>query len=290
MSVKAYYTLIQFVGDTDRDERVNLGVILQCPEYNYAAMEIRRNVERKIHCIFPEVDAQLIRYMLLGVQEEFERFSDEPQSKPMLRSGTIHEINPTTPDYLEKFNSPFGQIFFRPSSPIFVRSGQSFTAKLKQLSEKLLDSQSGRRENKYVTKYELRTVVEYELNRRHISIIKNPPRFPGKRWPNSFDALKEKRNRRWLQFISYRQAEIPIDQTKSFIASVVDMRDSQRYPDDEWACVIKEPFEDANRSDKDTFASALNALRAESIAVFFSQDIDRLATGLESPDGLRAVV
>lgn len=290
MSIKAYYTLIQFIADPDRDERVNLAVILQCPEYNYAGMEIRRGVEQKIHCLFPQIDSQLIRYILEGFKDDFDEYSDEPASKPIFNREQLTEMKPTWPEFLEKYHIPLGQIVFRETSPIFLTESQGFNFKLKQLAEKVLDSTVRKGDTRYVTKNELKRVVEYELTRRHIHIIKNPPKYPGKRWPNSFDALKERGNRRWLQFISYRQSELPVEQTKAFIASVVDMRASERYPDDEWACILKEPLDNASRLDKETFESAIKVLGSENIAVFTSlpQDIDRLARGLESPDGLKA--
>jgi len=109
-------------------------------------------------------------------------------------------------------------------------------------------------------------------------------------WPNKFDALRNKSNRRHLQFISFDLTEAPIAQAKAFLASIDDLRQADdKYIEDEFACILQPPR--TKKELQEDYFKAISTFGAAGVVTFqnYPDDIERLALGLESDNGLRSV-
>ncbi|BDP43351.1 hypothetical protein DAETH_33200 (plasmid) [Deinococcus aetherius] len=285
--MRAHYAMVQFIPDRVRDERVNVGVVLQSPDYGYAAMTYRRHMDAALRAVHPQVDAQLVRLLVQGLCATFAPYDSEPHF-PRLFPLQLGEEHPTHPTFLERFNTPHGQVHFTPPKVVLVSDAQGFTAKLRQLRERLLDVPNVAVERPTITKGELEKNVVGALKARRVPLVTEPPAFPGERWPhNRFDALNLRSNRRHLQFLSYDIADPPTAAAKGFVMSVMDLKSGgHRYRDDQFGVIVQRP--EHFTSNKDDYEALLRICRFNGITVFENHrdDVERLAAGLLSEHGL----
>jgi hypothetical protein len=293
MPITAFYTLVQLIPDKLRDERLNVAVILQAPERQFAGIRVRKWMDRSIGRVFPNVDAELVRLITRGFAIEFSKFTyDIDNNQPILLQPTevSSSHRPYDPDFLTRFSHGYSAISFSSPKPMTLLDNSSLVAKLEQLYERLVSVHEPKRQPANITKEQLEEIVVRHLYRKKVHINEKPPVFQGLHWPNKFDALKLKDNRRHLQFISFDQFEAPIAQAKAFLTSVEDMRQvDEKYKEDEFACILQPPK--VNVGLQEDYLSAIATFGKARIITFENapDDIDRLATGLESDDGLRSV-
>jgi hypothetical protein len=289
MPIKAFFSILQFIPDRMRNERINVAVVLQSPSYGFAGMEFRRRMDGILKEICPTVDAQLVRLLVQGIAEEFKPFYIEPERARLffLHPKTQH---PSHPDYLQKFHEPHGLIHFSDPKPIIIPDSQSLVYKVKQLRNQLLEVERPLEVRTSITKRELQEKVVESLRQKRVALNVKPDEFIGARWSNKFDALHEKTNRRHLQFLSFDLEEVPTIHAKAFVTSVQDLKAGGRaYQDDQFGCVLQPPT--YHRDHRDEFEAAIKIFRTSDIVVYnnYAEDINRLAENLQSDNGLTAV-
>lgn len=288
MTVQAFYTLVQAIPDRLRDERINVAIILQCPQTGFSGMRVRPHMDRVLNKAFPGIDAETIRLITYGFSKDF---------KPVLVDSGMPSLfpedlakRPSETSFIDRLRSGYGVIRFSDPRPLIVAEDQSLSLKLEQLYEKLVMSQQVRNEISHITKEILEDHFIRELHNKRIPIDVRPPAFTGLVWPNQFDALREKDNRRHVHFISFDLLEFPVSRAKLFLTSVVDLRlAGSAYAEDEFACVVQSP---RNRPElRPDFESVVSTFKKEKIVIFENEpaEILRLAAGLEDDNGLRAV-
>ncbi|WP_350245769.1 DUF3037 domain-containing protein [Deinococcus sonorensis] len=279
--------MVQFVPDRIRAERVNVGLILQAPTYGYAAMTWRRQMDVALRAIHPQVDAQLVRFLVRGMADLFVPYAHEPRYERLFpqQPGKSH---PTHPEFLAGFRDRYGLLHITEPRTVLVSETLGLTAKLRVLRERLLEVHSAVTERPSLTKSELTKQVVTTLRAGRVPLVTQPTSFPGERWPhNRFDALNIHQNRRHLHFLSYEIADAPSAAAKGFVMSVMDLRSGgARYQDDHFGVVVQRP--EHHRSNKEDYEALLRVCRFNRIAVFENHpdDIRRLTERLLSPQGL----
>lgn len=73
METKGYYSILRFVPDPFRDEGVNLGVILLCPEHGYVDWRITTNHQRARRFFKYEADPGRLRLLGRDLNQRLER-------------------------------------------------------------------------------------------------------------------------------------------------------------------------------------------------------------------------
>jgi len=285
--ITAYYSLVQFVPDRIRGERINVGLILQAPAHGYAAMTYRRQMDSVLRAIHPQVDAQLIRFLVQGLADTFMPYANEPRYERLF-PGQPGEGHPTHPKYLAGFHDGYGLLHVTEPTVVLVNKTQGLAAKLRVLRERLLEVSTNVVDTPSVTKSELTKQVVTLLKARHVPLVTQPPSFPGERWPhNRFDALSMHQNRRHLHFLSYDITEAPSAAAKGFVMSVMDLRSGGiRYQNDHFGVVVQPP--EHHSSNKEDYEALLRVCHFHRIAVFENQpaDVKRLTERLLGEQGL----
>jgi hypothetical protein len=291
MTIQAMYTLVQVIPDRLRDERINIAIILQCPETGFSRMRVRTHMGGILNHVFPNIDAETIRLLTQGFSKKFSPISIDQSAEPLFPEGLKIDSQPFEPTFINGLRHDYGIINFSEPRPLVMVEGQSLDVKLDQLYEKLVNSPPKRHQPLNVTKEILESQVVRELHVRRIDLINKPPSFQGLVWPNKFDALRIKTNRRHVQFISFDLTEFPSHHAKILLASVQDLRQAadNEYRDDEFACVLQPPRAQSGLI-KD-YRSTIQTFQKAGIVTFENQadEITRLAIGLDNDDGLRSV-
>jgi hypothetical protein len=288
--IEAHYTLIQVVPNRLRNERVNVGVILQAPSIKYSGMRVRRWMDNILKRVFPEIDPTAIRMVIRGIQGEFARFDFKTLDRPLFDFVPTTKEFPYELEFINQYKNGYSVIEFSSPTPILIQDKQSLPDVLDQLNARLVEFQTTRLASTTITKEILEKNVLRLLYEHQIPVETKPPVFQGLQWKNKFDALQNKSNRRHLQFISFDISEAPIMQAKAFLASVEDMRLSDgKFTDDEFGCIVQAPK--ANSPLLDDYNETLTAYRKNGIATFQHNEVDmqKLIYGLNSDNGFRAV-
>jgi Protein of unknown function (DUF3037) len=259
----AYYSLLQFIPDLRRDERVNVGLVMQAPEYNYAAMDYRRYMDGQVRALQPHADATIIRLLAQSLCSQFEPFSKEPLVYQQVLLETP-ETSPTSPKYLDSLISPYTSIYFTKPKPFLVSESRGFARTFELLCGQLLQAPKQRVETSFVTKEILKHRVMKLLENRKMQVRIDPPPIRGLHFRNEFDALRDATGlRQHIQFLSFELKESPVLQAKSLLASVSDVRQSQDYQDDLFYCILQPPI--LNRKNAEDYESTLLAFRKSGI-------------------------
>ena len=278
--MKASYTLVQLIPDELRDERINVAIILQCTERRFARMRVRKYMDSHINAIFPDLNAQVVRLITQGISRHFKS----------LRSDILFEdLDSSREEFIRQFSHDYGIIRFSEAKKIVVKESDDLEERAEKLFARLVQSQYIQEKPDNITKDLLTDVVTEFLTLRRVPIDKDPPPYKGQAWVNRFDALHSEFNRRHLHFISFDLLEAPYLQAKAFIQSVIDMKSSDSYQEDDFACIVQPPR--INRSIQSDFEDAVRVFRNNDVHTFTNEtnDLERLVSELSDANGFNPI-
>ncbi|MBL0388563.1 DUF3037 domain-containing protein [Tumebacillus sp. ITR2] len=95
MSGTANFTILRYVPNIEREEFVNMGVLLHCPEQKFLRLKTTDTLTR-IRAFDDELDIEMFKMILSGISEEFDKssFKEQYLSNTMLISEiTSHYVN-----------------------------------------------------------------------------------------------------------------------------------------------------------------------------------------------------
>ena len=282
---QAYYSLLQFCPDVVRDERVNIGVILEAPQHNYRAAKYLRYMDRTVKCLDPNADVNLIRFVARELESELN--SKDPgkayDSQPLF----LEAAEPTRIRILqETFNLATRSLWrLTEPKPLFIPLQQRFDDRLNLLYNRLVDRASERKTDSWDKSY-VRDKAVLDLEKRRVALTLNPEPLPGSFFKeNEFDAAYLNDAKTFIQFFSYDIATPDINQLKVFLSSVEDLRKGNSYTSNKgyyYAAVVQPPVHIRNEENESKFQRAVEYLHKREIATFAAQDehIDLIAEAL----------
>lgn len=302
MDVKAYFTLVQYVPDKIRGERINIAVILQSPEMRYARVRVRPRMDAILRCLWPNIDAEWIRLMVRSIEKELQPFSMEPKDR-QLAPLDIGIPKQCRPEFLKDYTQSYGPIEISHSSPTKIRSNSTFKAKLDQLFELYAVDHRSMKTIRNITKEQIQEAVEGELQRRDIHYIEDF-RLSGKYWENRFDIGKDRIEGKLsvLHMISFdiKNIEGAVSQTKGLVSSLEDIqeKDSKMLNNLDVGILLQPPiFFPENKSTYENALKAINnAARKTHTEITVMQNLngtlkdeaERIATAFSKPLGFKA--
>lgn len=232
---RGFYSLLQYAPDTDRDERINIAVMLESPQCDYMGVRYLRYMESKLRCFDPSVDASLVRLIAKQLEDELHVVEKEANyfesSTPLFEDVT----KPWRILDLKKFFDTATRTLWRVTEPkpVLLPQEQQFRQRLLYLYAKLVERDNPSKPQTYDKQY-VRISATKAMADRHVLLEDGYP-IKGSRYrDNLFDATKQSVKEMLVETIiqymsfdvgSYRESS---DQLKLFLTMVQDIRSARQ--------------------------------------------------------------
>ncbi|MCD0164451.1 DUF3037 domain-containing protein [Deinococcus sp. 12RED42] len=269
MPIKAHFSLVQFVPDQVRDERINVAVIMQVPQLNYVGIRVRPRMDKALRQLWPEVDAQLIRSMVRAIEADVKPLEREPRQLDM---ETMLPLEKASLEYLSRFTQHYGPIKLTEPKPTRIRDGMTLREKLDQLFNVYVRVEGSPREVHNVTKEVLQDHLTRALDARNI-VYQHNYIIKGQYFPNKFDISKPRIDNpnSIVQVISFDNEKVdqPIFQCQRLIQAVHDVFEADPRAADtlEFAVALQAPIHYPDH--RSEYENALRAIRrTENFQIF----------------------
>ena len=231
---KGYYSLLQYFPSFDRDERMNIAVILESPTYNYVGAKYLRHMDGRLRCFDPSVDSQVIR--LVANQIESSMKSREEMGPPKNMDPFFEEVReslakPVRINELRCFFEESRRTLWHITEPktLLLPHSQRFDERLEYLYSKLI-APPNLSNAKVFDKQYVRSRTETAMAERHILIGEAGPVKGEDFADNDFDGLsvrdREILTETYWQFASFDVSNVreSFDQVRLFMEKVEDVR------------------------------------------------------------------
>lgn len=231
---KGFFSLLQYFPNSDRDERMNVAVMLESPSYTYMGVKYLRNMDGRLRCFDPSVDPPMIRLMA----NELENTRKSTESR-----APVADINHVFKEIEHSMTKPIQildlKCFFEESyktlwritdpKPVFLPESQRFDERLELLYNQLVAPPNMSKVKVYDKQYVSTRTVD-EMARRKVLIADAEPVRGLDFADNDFDGLsvrdREVFTETYWQFGSFDVSNVreTFDQMRLFMEKVRDVR------------------------------------------------------------------
>lgn len=225
---RAFFSILQFVPDPIRNERVNIAVLLESPEYGFRGAKYLRYMHTRLRAIDPNVDDNLIYVLAQSIEREFKSSGKDLNEQPI-------DFGPSVKaEHLLKlkFSLDAGNRnlwFLCQPQQLLLPQEQRFEDRLNALYRRFVERPDAPRQKTFDKDYTRQTAIK-NLERRDVVLDTAPNPLAGEMYDeNFFDAAYIRKSSTYLQFLSYDLQNPDLDQLRLFLATVGDARGGGKY-------------------------------------------------------------
>lgn len=267
---QAYFSILQFVPDPTRNERVNIAVLLESPEHAYRGAKYLRYMHGKLRALDPNVDDSLIYLVARNIEHEFQSREKDSAEQP------IHFRNQPRPEHLERLKIIFetsDRTLWQLSEPklVLLPTEQRFVDRLNALYRRFVERPEAPKPESYDKDYVRQAVVK-GLEKRQVILDTAPKPLSGGMFEeNAFDAAYIRNASTYMQFLSYDLQDPDLDQLRLFLSSVEDIRRGGKFVEDYgyyYMTIVQPPTHFRNDNNQAVFRKALSYLGRNGIPAF----------------------
>jgi hypothetical protein len=267
---RAYFSILQFIPDPIRNERVNIAVLLESPEYAYRGAKYLRYMHSKLRTLDPNVDDPLVYAVARNIEQEFQNREKDFAEQPIPFQNQPH------PEHLERLKVIFetsDRTLWQLSEPqlVLLPADQRFVDRLNALYRRFIERPEAPKAENYDKDYVRQTVVK-GLEKRQVILDTAPKPLAGGMFEeNAFDAAYIRNVSTYMQFLSYDLQDPDLDQLRLFLSSVEDIRRGGKFVEDHgfyYMTIVQPPTHFKNETNKTVFRKALAYLKRNGIPAF----------------------
>lgn len=267
---RAFFSTLQFVPDPIRNERINIAVLLESPEYGFRGAKYLRHMHTKLRAIDPNVDEQLIYALAHKIEREFKSGGRGLEEQPINFGPNIKA------EYLQKLKVALDAgdrslWFMSPPQLLLLPQGQRFEDRLNALYRRFVDRADAPKQKTFDKDYTRNTAIR-NLGQRDVVLDTAPNPLAGSVFEeNFFDAAYIKESSTYLQFLSYDLHSPDLDQLRLFLATVEDVRRGGRFTSKNryyYITILQPPTHYKNDSNWLVYKKALSHLERFQIPAF----------------------
>lgn len=267
---RAFHSILQFVPDPVRNERVNIAVLLESPEYGFRGAKYLRYMHTRLKAIDPNVDDQLIYALAQRIEQDFKSggkgFEEQPiDFGPSIKAEHLQKL---------KFSLDAGDRnlwFLSSPQPLLLPQSQRFEDRLNALYRRFVERPDAPKQKTFDKEYTRQTAIK-NLERHDVILDTSPNPLGGEVFEeNFFDAAYVKKSSTYLQFLSYDLQNPDLDQLRLFLATVEDVRKGGKFISENryyYMTILQPPSHHKSESNWLVYKKALSHLDRYHIPAF----------------------
>lgn len=230
-SKKGYFSLLQFEPSKIRQERINIAVLVEAPDYDYKGAKRLRRMESLLQAVDPNADIRLIREYASEIERVFNRREMQEPAHPLF----LNQSKPISLHRLKDKLDGYSRTTFRLTEPraLVIDEATSFEKRLQRLYDslvmrpKLIEDADSTKKKEYVRQEAVQRLDKY------ITIESDPKHIQGRLFDeNVFDAAQKHEDHiiKLFDFISFDTLRPDISQVHHFLYAIQDVVSASNSP------------------------------------------------------------
>lgn len=281
---KGYFSLLQFEPSKARQERVNIAVIVEAPEYGYKGAKRLRRMEGLLQAVDPNADIRLIRDYADEIEKNFKSKEFPGGVEPLFDL----ESRPMALRNLRERLLEYSRTSFYLTEPkaLIISSDMSFEKRMQRLYDslvlrpKLAEDMDATKKKEYV-----RHEAVQKLD-RYITIESDPKHIQGRLFEeNSFDAAQkyEEHIIKLFDFVSFDTLRPDISQIHHFLYAIQDVVSApeSQYSYGDFYMIYEQPSNSRGDENFKVMQKAREYVRKLNVGFVSLSEVDRLGRRLE---------